>query len=181
MKKSCLLRLIVFFLSFQVIVNISNSQVIEIDGGVGYSALDMEAWAVVERNDWSNFSGYATAHVLYPLNDILSVGISGGFHHLFWYDFEEYTYHYLKDRNVNAVRLTAFARFNLGQNFIDLGAGPYIFNSFTDFTAIVSIGHSFQLTDKLAIPVKISAAAVFDSDAKVFPITIGAGISYSFR
>jgi hypothetical protein len=180
MEISRMFRWIVLVLSFQVIAPIAHSQLIEVDGGIGYSAVNITSWSSVEPNDWNNLSGFATAQGFYRINKTISVGISAGFHHLFWYEYKDY-YDYWYSKEVNAARITALTRFHFGRNFVDVGAGPFIFNDFVDFAVVASYGYAFKLTDKLSLPIKVNCSVIFDSDASVVPFTISTGLSYRIK
>lgn len=185
MKKSNISRWIVIILSFQLIAPVIQSQIIEAEAKIGYAIVDLKSWSRgIDPNNWSNFSGSGTAQVLFPVTKSLSIGVSAGFHHLFWYSYrwkDIYdNYHYVEEV-ANATPLLAIFRFNFGRNFVDFGAGPYFFKGYSDFSSLASIGHSFRLTDKLSLPVKLNCNIIFDSDSNVVPITIGTGLSYSFK
>lgn len=79
----------------QLVFSSSFCQIIEVDGGVGYAGVNVEEWSgISERGtlsrlpDWNNLSGYATAEVLFPISDSFYLGVSGGYQHLFWYEYE---------------------------------------------------------------------------------------------
>ncbi len=190
MGKSNIYRWIVLILSFQAIAPATHSQVIEVDAAIGYGATDLKARLLgSEPYDWSNLSGYATAQAFYPINKTLSIGISAGYHHLYWYEMKHvslYGYVSYSEYSANATRLLALVRYNFGNNFIDLGAGPFIFGDYTDLGTVVSIGHAFKLTDKLAIPIKANCNAIFErndinANVNIVSLTISAGISYRIK
>jgi hypothetical protein len=155
------------------------SQTIEIDGGVGYTAVDMEAWAGVEPYDWNNMASYVNAQVLFPISATVSLGAGAGYQYLFWYDFR-YLSSYIT-YEAEATRITGIARFHFNRNFIDLTFGTYLFEDYSNFAGGVNLGRAFRLSEKLSLPVKISTTVIVDSDAMILPITVGTGLSYKFR
>ncbi|MGD0583037.1 MAG: hypothetical protein ABR974_08855 [Bacteroidales bacterium] len=185
MKKSQMFRWMVFILSIQLISPVTYSQVIEVTGGIGYTAVNIDQWYGTEKYgatllDWSHFSGYVTAQGFYALNKTLSIGIGAGYQYLFWYDIKTYSGSYY-EYEVDAFRLTALARLNFKNNFIDFGFGTFLFEDSNDFASVVSFGHSFRLTDKLALPVKVNCNAIFDKSSIVAPVTLGIGLSYKIK
>ncbi|MCJ7448384.1 MAG: hypothetical protein MUO72_11900 [Bacteroidales bacterium] len=184
MEKSLIFRLGVLILFLHVIAPVIHSQVIEVTGGVGYTHINLDSWTKGgELYDWLELNGCATAQGFYPINKIISVGISGGFHHLFSYSTKSPYGNYIGyNYEANAGSIAALARFNFGRNFIDLGVGPFfISGGYTDWAAVVSLGHAFRLTEKLSLPLKFNGSVIFDSDANIIPLTFTTGLSYRIK
>lgn len=162
----------------------TEAQTLEFDGGIGYAAVDMTAWAGTEPYDWGQMTSYYGVNLLFPLNDVISLG--GGVRHqyLFWYDIQYFfsgsTYSILT-REVSATRVAANVRFNFNRLFVDVALGPYFFEDFNDFSATGSFGYNIRLSDKLSLPIRLSAGLILDSDASILPVTTGAGLSYRFK
>src|SRR5580765_4398953 len=57
--------------------------VLEVDGGVGYTAMNMESWAEREPMDWSQFAKQVNAQALYRKSNF-AFGVSYGYNYLFW-------------------------------------------------------------------------------------------------
>jgi hypothetical protein len=188
--KTTLFGTIIFWIG---LVNSSYSQILELDLGNGYSITSVESWSGITENgttyrlhDWSYYTGYASLQVLFPATKSSHFGISAGYQHLFWYEYEyiydrDYGYSYFFDRGVSAWRLMGFTRFNSGASFIDIGLGAYIFDDFTDFASLVSFGHLVRITEEIALPVKLNCNLIADSDAIVVPITLSIGLSYNVK
>ena len=163
---------------------VAHGQTLEFDGGLGYAAVDMTAWAGTEPYDWGQMTSYYGVNLLFPLNDVVSLG--GGVRHqyLFWYDIRYLisgTTYVMLTREVAATRIAANARFNFSKLFVDLALGPYLFDGFTDFSATGSFGYNIRLTDKLALPIRASAGMILDAEASIIPVTAGAGLAYRFN
>ena len=172
--KSYKLKLMILVLSFHFITPVTDAQLIEVDGGIGYSIVNLDNYTYWDDGtpySWSKISGYLTAQGFYNVNKTLSLGASIGFQHLFKYTMKVYyglydTEDYF-NYTVNIVRLTALARVNSGDNFIDLGIGIGRIEEVTELVTGVGFGHTFKLPDKLfgsesnlsdriAIPVKVN-------------------------
>lgn len=182
MKTKMLIRLSIFIF-LTVICARSFSQVIEVGGGIGYAAVDMNAWAGIEPEDWSNFSSYYGVQILFPIGAKVAIGAGVAYQYLFWYYFRYPNGAQTLDitRDVDATRVQGIFRVNLNRNFFEVAAGPYFFGDFTDLSLGVQFGHDFRLSDKLGLPVRVGATYIADSEAVIIPITAGAGLSYRFK
>jgi hypothetical protein len=162
----------------------TNAQTLEFDGGIGYAAVDITAWEGAEPYDWEQMTSYYGLNILFPINDVISLG--GGVRHqyLFWYD-TRYFYsgspYSTITHEVTATRIAANVRFNFNRLFIDVALGPYFFDGFNDFSGTGSFGYNIKLSEKLSLPVRLSAGLILDTDASIIPITTGIGLSYRFK
>lgn len=182
MKTKMFVRLSIFILLISM-CDRSFSQIIEVGGGIGYAAVDMNAWSGIEPEDWGNFSSYYGAQILFPIGDKVAVGAGVAYQYLFWYYFR---YPYGSQtlditRDVDATHVQGIVRFNLKQNFIELTVGPYFFEDFIDLSLGVQFGHEFRLSEKFGVPIRVGTTIIADSDAVIIPITAGAGLSYRFK
>ncbi|MFZ5972780.1 MAG: hypothetical protein ACOYXA_14425 [Bacteroidota bacterium] len=168
-------------------------QTIEVDGGMGYAAVNLESWSGISETgstfrlyDWSNFTGYASLQVLFPVSKSIQAGVSAGYQHLFWYEWKYFYdtyngYFYYQEADVNASRFLGIVRLNAAKLQFDLGLGTFVFDDFADFTTLAALIYPIKLTDQLSIPVKVATNIIFDSDATIVPLTLGAGLSYRVK
>lgn len=159
------------------------AQTIEFDGGVGYSSVDMTSWAGDEPSEWGQMTSYYGLNILFPLSEKISIGGGVRHHYLFWYDIR-YPFGNTTTtltREVQATRIAANIRFNFNRLFIDVAPGLYLFEDFSDFSVTGSLGYNIRLTEKLALPLRISAGFIADAETSIIPITGGAGLSYRFK
>ena len=55
-----------------------------------------------------------------------------------------------------------------------------MFGEWTDYGLMASIGYRIDITENLAIPVKLRTEIIFDKDANLYPVGLSFGVSYSF-
>ena len=153
---------------------------VELYGGVGYSGVDLEAWSQSDPNDWGQFMGevYATAYPLHFGN--ISLGAEVGYQHFFWYTTPVPGYSWSYEYNVDAIRLLLLMRANLYENlFIEFGPGAFLFGEWTDYGLMASVGYRVDITEKIAIPVKLRTEIILDKDSNLYPVGLSFGVSYT--
>jgi hypothetical protein len=165
-----------FFLSAKAQV------VLEVDGGVGYTMVDVPSWAGSEPEDWSQFAQHYNAQVFFQTKSMLGFGINVGRHQLFSYD---YSYYYgdfpiYPHYDVAATRVMGLVRLQAKKLFVDFGAGVYMFDDFTDPAIVSTVGYRIPLSSSLGLPIKFNWGLVFDADGRLLPLSITAGLSYRF-
>lgn len=169
-----------------IIVSVSglakSQMLVELDAGVGYTMVDVPAWAGSEPEDWSQFAQHYNAQVFFQTKSTLAFGINVGRHNLFSYD---YSYYYgdfpiYPHYNVAATRVMGLVRLQAKKLFVDFGAGVYMFGDFTDPAITSSVGYRIPLSSNLGLPIKFNSGLVFDADGRLLPLSITAGLSYQF-
>lgn len=179
-KHSLLLLLIVVSSSF--FYHAKAQVMIELDGGAGYTLVDVPSWAGSEPEDWSQFATQYNAQVFFQGKPHLAFGVGVGRHHLFSYS---YTYYYgsfpiYPSYDVAATRIMALVRLQAKNLFVDFGAGVYLFGEYTDPAISSSVGYRIPLSPKLGLPIKFNWGLVFDEDGQLLPLSLSAGVSYRF-
>ncbi len=154
---------------------------IEVYGGVGYTAVDVDAWSGTSTGaeDWDQvaFEGYVQVFTLQAGN--VSLGLEAAYEYLFWYDVL-----YLGStltREVEATRILALARFDLaGPTFAELGAGAHLFDGFTDIGIAAGVGYLLPVNERISVPLKLRGDYVMDPDASLLVTRGSVGVRYSF-
>ena len=155
--------------------------IVELYGGIGYSGVDLEAWSQSDPNDWGQIMSevYATAYPLHFGN--ISIGAEFGYQYYFWYTTPVPNYSWSYEYNIDAIRLLVLMRVNFHDNiFAEFGPGAFMFGDWTDFGLMASIGYRIDITEHIAIPVKLRTEIILDRDANLYPVGLSAGVSYSF-
>ena len=163
----------------------ATAQSIELSGGLGYTAVDLDAWvgSGAIAQDWNQFM--SQVYVQLHLTDLgpMTLGIEAGYQYFFWTsvrvpygDFPIF-----RDHSTCAVRLMATGRLPLASGFFaDLGAGAYLFEDWTAWGLTAALGRQFALTPQLSVPVKLRTSVVLDADAPMLPLGLSAGLAYQF-
>lgn len=152
-----------------------NPILVEAEGLVGYSAVNLEKWAKGSPYDWDQGASGASARLLVPVGRAY-MGIEYGFQYLFWYE-HRYEWGY-SESDVESQHFSAITRFSPAPRVdVDAGIGLHLFSDFTD--PGLYLGASYRLIEsaRFSIPVGIRVDPVFDSDALVVPISLKLGLS----
>jgi hypothetical protein len=121
--------LLLLLLFLQVPNTAIGQRSIEISGGLGYTAVDLEAWKAssAKLSDWNQFMTQVYAQVFLARFRNIAIGGERGYQYFFWYEVEILDYddvYTTRRREANSSRLLAIGRFDLGGNFFaDLGGG----------------------------------------------------------
>jgi hypothetical protein len=175
---SITIAMLLFLLPFR---NDVNGQItLEVNGGIGGTVVDVDAWSWGAADDWGQFLGEVSAAVI-PLHfGKVSLGAEYCYHHLFWYSYRAPGYTYYIDVEIDASSLMAIVRTDITNNlFIDLGIGAFMFGDWTDFGMQAAVGYRIMLGEKLYIPVKLRTQIVLDEDANLYPVGLNFGVGYS--
>ena len=154
---------------------------LEITGGLGYTAVDMNGWAGTSNgaNNWSNLNYSGSARLLIPVGKDVRLGVEAGYNYHFWYNVyvgpPSYTYQY----DVTATHVAALVRVPLARRITaDLGAGMHFFNNAgTHAGALGGITYAIP-AGSVTIPVGVRADFIF-TNPMVLPITVNAGVRVS--
>ncbi|MCG8697992.1 MAG: hypothetical protein MI922_08055 [Bacteroidales bacterium] len=174
--------LLITFLCFTVFGQ--SQMTVEINTGIGYSAVDVEGIVEVDEiantiaEDWGQFSSsFGGQFFLYPY-DKIGLGAELMYHYLFWYSVRvPYTYSggIYREYSVNTVRLTPIVRIG-GLNSFAFDMGPEL--NFLDGLSIgllLSANYNIAINDKIAIPIKFRVD-IIDYIKPVVPISLNTGI-----
>jgi hypothetical protein len=159
----------------------TNAQIeLEIYGSAGYTQVDVDKWAGSNVLDWDQFTSGFHIQGWYRPSDRsrFSVGAELGYQYLLFYQARYGIYRL--DHDVDATRIMGLLRLPLGERalFMDVGAGAYLFEDFTDLALTVAVGRAFGLSQRLRVPVKFRADVLFDEDAMMIPFGLTVGLTY---
>jgi hypothetical protein len=150
---------------------------IEAEGHLGYSAVDVERWARSKPYDWTQATSGGSLRLLIPASRRAYVGIEYGSHYLFWYE-KELSYGGYSEYDVESQHVNAIVRLAASPNLdIDIGTGLHFIDDFTDVG--LHIGANYRLFDRprFSIPLGIRIDPVLDSDAAIVPMLATLGVS----
>ncbi len=148
-------------------------------GGMGYTAVSKDAWTGHSSlADWNQALYLGNAQVLFGLpGGKLSVGAEGGYDYFFW--FMNTAANGGVTYDVTAYHVMGVLNAQVGNNFVEVAAGPHMFDGFTDVGVYGAVGHRFRLGPSLTMPIKLRAGAVLDSDAALKTIGGLVGLEYT--
>ena len=172
---------LICFLFLQYPDSTFGQRVIEVHGGIGYTSVDIEAWAGTEPNEWDQTMSQIEVQYFFSQVGELSIGVELGYQYFFWYEviIPFGTTRLFSGRSAEANHLMAVGRYEFTDKmFADLGLGMIFFEDFTDYGLSGALGYRIQVNEKLAIPVKFKAGIVLDNDANLIPLGISIGLSY---
>lgn len=160
----------------------AQAQSIELSGGLGYTAVDIDAWAAGGvLQDWNQFMSQVYVQVHLLAIGPLTLGVEAGYQY-FLYDvvrvpYGDYPITYTRD--TAATRVLATGRISLaGGFFADLGAGPYFISGGPNWGVSAAIGRHIALSSKFSIPVKLRTSIVLDDTSHLLPLGLSAGLAY---
>ena len=156
--------------------------VVEADGGVGYTVMNITSWTGREPLDWSQFAKIFNAQVLYRKSN-MALGLSYGYNYLCWsYVKIPYgNYPISRTYEGQAQKLALLFRLYSNNLFFDFNGGVYLFDGYSDLGIGTSIGKMIRINEQLSIPVKLNWSTIFDKDATIMPISLSVGVSYQFH
>ena len=84
---------------------------------------------------------------------------------------------YLTSRKTTVARIVHFVANHL---FFEFGPGAFMFGDWTDYGIMAAFGYRIDVTENLAIPIKLRTEIIFDKDTNLYPVGLSFGVSYSF-
>jgi hypothetical protein len=166
-----------------IFFNRAKSQVIvEAEGGVGYTFMDMEKWSETEPQDWSQFEKHFSVNALYRKSNF-ALGASYGINYLCWsYVRIRYgTQVISRTYEGNAQKFALLLRYYSSNFFFDFHGGAYMFDGYTNLGVGTSAGLRIRLNDQLSIPLKLDVTTIFIRDQEIVPVSFSTGLSYQFK
>ncbi|MEM9998113.1 MAG: hypothetical protein AAF809_10475 [Bacteroidota bacterium] len=154
---------------------------IEVHGGVGYTAVDVDGWSQGTAVNWDQFAVPVYAQLFALQVGAAQLGLEVGYDYFFYYEVRipDPFFTVIRGRDVEATRVHAVARLPVGgRAFVEAGAGPYFFDGFTNLGATLAVGLPIGLTPRLALPIKLRTGLVLDEDASLVPLSLSVGLSY---
>ena len=80
---------------------------------------------------------------------------------------------------VDAIRIMALVRAQINKNmFAEIGPGAFIISDWVSPGLMASLGYRIQISEKLAVPIKLRTE--FVAGDNLFVVGLNGGISYSF-
>ena len=160
--------------------------VVEAEGGVGYSAMNISSWSGTdpeEPEDWSQFAKIFNAQVLYRKSN-MALGLSYGYNYFCW-SYVRIPYgNYTIDRTYEgqAHKLALLFRYYTNNNIVvDFNGGVYLFDGYSNLGIGTSVGKMLRINEQLSAPIKLNCSTIFNSEAMIVPISLSVGLSYQFR
>lgn len=152
---------------------------IEVTGGAGYTAMDVEAWHEGPVNDWNQFMSGFSVRVL-PLEVAgLTLGLEGGYRYLTWY-----SYRFLSNTlevDVAAYPVMGLVRVPLSDFFAsEFSGGVFIFDGGSDPALGAALIGRIPVAASWHVPVRLHTEVVFDAETNLVPLGVQLGIAYDF-
>ncbi len=172
---------LLFLLFLQYPDSTFGQQVIEIHGGIGYTSVDLEAWAGTEPNEWDQTMSQIEVQYFFSQVGDLTIGVELGYQYFFWYEvvIPFGSTRLFRGRWAEANHLMAIGRYEFNDKlYADVGLGMIYFEDWTDIGLSGALGYRFRANEKLAVPVKFKAGLVLDNDANLIPLGITIGLAY---
>ena len=176
-----ILGTLLFLLFLQYPDSTFGQRIIEVHGGIGYTSVDLEAWAGTEPNEWDQTMTQIEVQYFFSQVGDLTIGVELGYQYFFWYEvvIPFGATRLFRGRSAEANHLMAMGRYELSNKlYADLGLGMIFFEDWTDIGLSGALGYRIKVNEKLTIPVKFRAGIVLDNDANLIPIGISIGLSY---
>ncbi len=150
----------------------------EVAGGIGFTAVDREAWSGTSLADWNQTHYGGAAKALMDVGSV-KLGLRAGYQYFWWYSVPVPGYSYTRTYEYGATHVGALVRVPLGPSMAaDLGASYYFFDGFSDPGLNAAIGYFVPLSRDFTLPIQVHADRVFDSSAALQAVSLSVGISY---
>lgn len=156
-------------------VDAGAQRTIELVGGAGYTAVDLEAFYQGEVNDWGQ-AWYGGHLLVVPLDfGAVGVGAEVGWQYLAWFDYNSLGT--TITRELSALSVMAAVRVPLSDIFFsELTAGVFMFDEFTDPAVGAALGGRIPMSAGWSIPVKVRTSIVMDEHTNFVPIALELGL-----
>ena len=150
---------------------------LEISGGLGYTAVDLNAWAESGVSDWNQLLYTVNAQLYFYNKDAVEFGAELGHTYFMWYTVPLFS----GLREPSAVSVSGLLRYKLTEQlFAELSAGVYFFGDWTDPGVRTSLGYMIPINEKLSVPLKFQLGMILDSSANLYTVDLSGGVAYSF-
>jgi hypothetical protein len=180
-RKTRSLFAFMLFLAAWPTTSASGQRTIEVYGGIGYTAVDLDAWTQTRYVDWNQTMYQGSVQAFIAQAGTVLLGVEIGYDYFFWYTVPVPGYSYTRTREADATRLMAVARLEAPTGlFGEFGAGGFLFGDWTDLGVAASVGYKIRATPKIAVPIKLRSAYIMDADANLLPVGISVGVAVGF-
>ncbi|MEP5613764.1 MAG: hypothetical protein ABJP45_16040 [Cyclobacteriaceae bacterium] len=177
-------RLSFFFIitSFLILLAPHQSEAqrsLEVYGAAGSTLVDAEKLAGIPLADWETFASGYSLQAFFVGSDFISVGAEYGYTYLLFYT-AVFGSTFIENE-VEASRAMLMVRLHPKENlFIEGAVGAYFFDGATDTTIGIGAGYKFKLNENFSVPIKLRTDLVFTENTPTVPLTLNAGLAYSF-
>ncbi len=151
---------------------------LEITGGLGITAVDVNTWAGRSANDWGTLAYWGAARLLFPVGATLRVGVEAGYAYHFWYNYYPGGVSWVYEYSVSATHVAGLIRLPLGPRVnADLGAGMHFFDGATKIGALGALSYDL-VVGNLVIPIGVRADLITTNPTLV-PVVLKTGVRFS--